>query len=318
MATYIAPIGHGLGDLIVSLPAVQSLLATGIPTYLVLRSPEQEGCQDLVPGLAGFVREAEFNKTEKHPEDKYINLRDHPMQTEMLWGSAEFDAKYPGYNIENIVRDISVDFGLVADFENLKPLPFEIDERCAGKVIFIPGTAGTFKCWTRDRWIDLGARIKAMGYDIAVVGQPARCESVAELIEAGLPWHETPDLKSALNAISSSHAVVSVDTGLMHLSLNQLIPTAAMWINNPGSLNYVRRAAHCFPVVSKRCHSGCVYEELHRPWNLIKEWASWHRNAPWTCHAEPADRCMNNVSVDTVFEQALKALEFKKSATELV
>ena len=308
MTTYIAPIGNGLGDLIVSLPAVQHLIAQGEPTVLVLRSPRQVGCAELIPGLKGSVREVDFDATALGAVHRYVNLREHPLQTDHVWGSSGFEKQYPGYRIADIVRDISRDFGIDADFENLVPLPYKARPELEDTVLLIPGSGGTFKCWRTQSWIELIKRFKAGGLPVAMAGQPQHSEAVAELLSSGVRLIETPAIADALDVVSSVSCVVSVDTGLMHLALQQLTPVAAIWINNPGSLNYLRTVKHCFPVVSPRCSKLCVSEELDKNLNLVTTFPQWEGYDSWSCHASDADRCMNNVSVDEVFEQTMKAL----------
>ena len=143
MATYFAPIGNGLGDLIVSLPAVQYLIDSGEPTILVLRSPRQEGLEGLIPGLSGSVKESEIDPdTVRGAGHRWINLREHPLQTDHVWGSSAFDLAYPGYKIADIVRDICSDMGIHADFEDLTPLPFDRRKELEHDVVLVPAQAG--------------------------------------------------------------------------------------------------------------------------------------------------------------------------------
>lgn len=69
MANYLAPVANGLGDLIVSLPALQALIKTGQPTYLVTRSPFQEGLEARIAGLAGSIREIDFDTAQRKAGD---------------------------------------------------------------------------------------------------------------------------------------------------------------------------------------------------------------------------------------------------------
>ena len=59
---YVAPISFGLGDLVVSLPAIQALIAQGRhdgdETWLVTRSVAQARLADRIAGLTGWVDEA--------------------------------------------------------------------------------------------------------------------------------------------------------------------------------------------------------------------------------------------------------------------
>ena len=165
-----------------------------------------------------------------------------------------------------------------------------------------------FKCWLKESWLALYDRLRALGVRAHVLGQPQTSTQVKELVESGLPFLPTPTIKDALDVVSSARAMVSVDTGLMHMALQQLVPCAAIWINNPGSLNYMRTVKHCFPVVSPRCSSACVSEELDKNLNLVTEFKEWQGYDSWMCHAQSKDRCMNNVSIDSVWRQTESAL----------
>jgi hypothetical protein len=59
---YVAPISFGLGDLVVSLPAIQALIAQGrhddTETWLVTRSDTQARLAGRIAGLTGWVDEA--------------------------------------------------------------------------------------------------------------------------------------------------------------------------------------------------------------------------------------------------------------------
>ena len=91
---YVAPISFGLGDLVVSIPVVQALIAdgrrTGDETWLVARSASQALLSQRIPGLAGCVDEETFRPVPG--TDRVVDLRDHPLQRDYWWGSAEFEA----------------------------------------------------------------------------------------------------------------------------------------------------------------------------------------------------------------------------------
>jgi hypothetical protein len=85
MAVYVAPISSGLGDLIVSLPVVQALIDSGEETYLVCRSARQQGFSERIRGLAGELNEEEIDLIKFKEGDRYVNLRDHPLQKNYIW-----------------------------------------------------------------------------------------------------------------------------------------------------------------------------------------------------------------------------------------
>lgn len=309
MGVFIAPIGPGLGDLIICLPTIQWLINSGEPTTLVLRSPRQNGLDKLIPGLAGCVREVDLppDVRESTGADRYINLRAHPLQTDHIWGSPEFEAAYPGLNIVDIVRRISLDFGIDADFEKLIPVPFSKREDVAGAIVFVPGSDGLFKCWSSENWLEFHRRLVAAGHEVVMIGQPEHSAEFAALLKAGgdaVRWVPTPTMRDALDVISSAQALASVDTGLMHLALHQGTPVAATWINNPASLTFLRRDKHCFPIVSPPCQSKCITDEMEQNMNLVTEWSEWRPYASWRCTAPAELRCMDNITVES-FEQQI-------------
>src|SRR5277367_961507 len=109
MATYFAPLAEGLGDAIVSLPLLFALIDQG-ETFLVARCPRQEGLTDAVKGLAGTVREVDL-KDRLRRGDRYVNIRDHRIQTDYVWGSTEFSEHYKGFRVNDILAVMARDFG---------------------------------------------------------------------------------------------------------------------------------------------------------------------------------------------------------------
>ena len=58
--TLVAPVSYGLGDLVVSLPAIQALIAERRQVWLVARATSQRLLAERVAGLDGVVDEAEL------------------------------------------------------------------------------------------------------------------------------------------------------------------------------------------------------------------------------------------------------------------
>src|SRR5271170_1730256 len=103
MTFYFAPMGEGLGDVVVGMPIIRALTKMG-PTVLVQRSPRQLGISELVTGLAGVVREADFDPQRLTARDRYYNLRSHRLQKDYFWGGPEFASDYPGFLINDIQK----------------------------------------------------------------------------------------------------------------------------------------------------------------------------------------------------------------------
>lgn len=304
MANYLAPVANGLGDLIVSLPALQALIKTGQPTYLVTRSPFQEGLEARIAGLAGSIREIDFDTAQRKAGDNYFNFRNHPLQTDHIWASPEFERQYPGYKINHVLKGICADFGIDANYDDLTPLPFNNRSEAKDTVIFIPGSAGIVKCWPSQHWIDLAAELKSRGQKVAVLGQPQRSEIVRDCLQAGLPHISTPTIIDALDVISSAKSVIAVDTGLMHLAIHQNIPTVSLFRYN---IMFQRDYPHVRSLVAPRCHQSCIDIEFSAVPNKVVEFDSFKENEnlhyweTWKCTAETwEERCMWAISVESV------------------
>jgi hypothetical protein len=119
----VAPVSFGLGDLVVSLPVVQAAVRAGersrTEVWLVARSTTQAALAERIAGLAGTVAGGDVTVGRT---DELLDLRDHPLQRDFWWGSAEFDAAYGCLSINEIVARIGADLGIVGDFSAPAPL----------------------------------------------------------------------------------------------------------------------------------------------------------------------------------------------------
>ncbi|MBS2009221.1 MAG: glycosyltransferase family 9 protein [Cyanobacteria bacterium SZAS TMP-1] len=302
---YVAPISNGLGDLICSLPVIQSLIKNGQETHLVLRSNEQKGLESRIDGLAGTVREADLKRLAENPQNKIINLRDHPLQTKHVWGSETFLNEFPNLYIDDIVRTIAQDFGLKGDFATLKPLLSIPDPRCLGKILFIPASRGLQKCWPISEWLALSRRLKADAMKCLVLGRPDEDPAVRELIEHGVEWLETPQLYDAVDAISAAKAVIGVDTGLTHLAVHQHIPTVALFRYNAV---FTRQKRHVRSFLAPKCPFACVQKEFdtdcHKQISFDgkEDEGSAFYWSSWECQEEPHNHCMTKIKSHTVYD----------------
>jgi len=310
MAVYFAPIAPGLGDLIVCLPVIQSLIDSGEETILVIRSPFQETIPQRIPGLSGVIREPEFRRMKLRPEDRYINMRDHPLQSGSLWGSPEFEKEHPGYTILDVINQIAKDRGVPALSRSRRPLLFSRREESKDRILFIPGTSGDVKAWPTARWLELNDLALAEGLSCAMIGQPHKSRTVQELMEQGLRWIEDANIGEAVDLVSSCAAVVSVDTGLMHIAVHQGIPTVALFRSN----FFYRKDPDCFPVFANACSAECVKKEFESGHHEVIDYDNWTEESSlkywksWHCQT-PDDNCMTGMSADRVLSILKTALE---------
>ena len=305
MAYYLAPVSNGLGDLIVTIPILHALIKSGHETYLIMRSPAQYGLSDKIEGLAGSIKESEFKPEELKAGDRYFNFRDHPLQSSSIWGSKEFNDLYPGYKILDVLKGICRDFQIDCDF-SLQPLSFHKRQDLSQTVIFIPGSAGHFKCWPEKHWLTLAQLLEEQGIPVLVIGEPERCQIVANVIEAGLPHEPTPVIGDALDLISSAKAVVAVDTGLMHLSVHQGVPTVSIFRYNN---MFMRPYKHVRSLVGPVCPAVCLEREFADSPNEKLAYPVWQLWEPLTCALEDEkERCLYGITPQAVFNELKELL----------
>ncbi len=257
--TLLAPISYGLGDLVVSLPAVQALIGERSPVWLVARSPSQRLLADRIAGLAGVVDEPSLSCGFG---DQLIDLRDHPLQRDHWWGSPAFEARFGPLNINDILERICTDLDIRADFT--APLPLEARPRgeLGGTVLLVHETDGEDKQWPHERWSRLAALLAADGHEVARVARadgppwPPPNEDIPALV---LP---TPG--EAIDALSGCRAVVGIDTGLTHIAVQQGTPTVTICRRNSV---YVRPWRHCSALRGGDCSDECAAVEAAYAYN---------------------------------------------------
>lgn len=300
-AIYIAPPALGLGDLIVTLPVVQSLIRRGEEVYLIVRSDAHVDLTEQLPGLAGTVLEWRFSPTQLTAGDVYYDMRDHRLQKDYWWGGDRFMRAYPEYRINDILGHICDDLGLEVDLQDLAPLQFTPVQELSQTILLIPGSAFSFKCWPTYNWLELAYAIKDQ---VKVIGEIDKSPAVQELLDSGLTHFPTPTLKDALHAISSAKAVVAVDTGLMHLAVNQGVPTVALYRHHP---IYLRQFPHARAVIaSQPCAQACYEEEIACAHNSRPAAGPNFSPRDWSCLSD-GFRCMDSLSSQQVL-QTLSAL----------
>ncbi|HEY9783816.1 MAG TPA: hypothetical protein V6D17_00350, partial [Candidatus Obscuribacterales bacterium] len=188
MAIYVAPISSGLGDLIVSLPAIHGFIAQGEETHLVVRSHRQRDIAKRITGLAGEIEESELPEKSLKDGERFVDLRDHPLQRDFIWGSQEFNARFGPLKIMQIVELLCNDLAVPADFSTLTPLAHTHRPGLNETVLLIPGTDGFRKHWPLEHWLLLNRSLLSEGLKTLVVGQPSQSPAVARLLEYGVPW----------------------------------------------------------------------------------------------------------------------------------
>lgn len=256
--TFLAPVSFGLGDLVVSLPAIQALVSREPSVWLVARAPSQRLLAERIAGLAGVVDEALFTCPSG---DRLIDLRDHPLQRDFWWGSAGFEAEFGGLNINDILERICADFGIDADFSHPTPLRATPSADLQRTVLLVHETDGADKAWPPDRWAEVAALLRADGHEVARVTKedsPPR----PGLTDVPALVAQTPG--AAVDALSSCRGVIGIDTGLTHIAAQQGKPTVTVCKR---SSVYFRPWPHCAALRGESCTEPCLAAEASYAYN---------------------------------------------------
>jgi hypothetical protein len=258
----VAPISFGLGDLVVSLPVVQALIADGRKrgdeTWLVARSDSQARLSERIPGLAGCVDEETFSPVSG--ADRLIDLRDHPLQRDYWWGSPEFEAAVGPLDINQILDRIASDFGIEADFSAPAPLLSSPAPGLDRTVLLVAETDGPAKAWPATKWESLAALLRQR-FDVR---QVTRGDELGGLDPLAVPALPLPTPGAAVDALSSCLGVIGIDTGLTHIAGQQRTPTVT--ICRHGS-PYFRSWPHTRALRGAPCDAACSAEERASSYN---------------------------------------------------
>jgi hypothetical protein len=266
-------VSYGLGDLVVSLPALQALVVESRPAWLVARSPSQRLLAERIGGLAGVVDEATYNES---PGDRFIDLRDHPLQRDVWWGSREFEAKYGPMNINEILERICVDVGLHADFGRPVPLRTRPYTGLDRTVLLVHETDGAAKSWPAAQWAEVATILRADGHEVA---QMTKGTGPTPLGDIGVAALVAPTPPAAVDALSACRAVIGVDTGLTHIAVQQGTPTVTICRR---SSVYVRPWPHSRALRGSDCTELCRAAETASAYNRTVSLREF-RPPPRTC-----------------------------------
>jgi hypothetical protein len=262
---YVAPVSFGLGDLVVSLPAVQALIEaardSGSETWLVTRSPTQAALAERIAGLTGWVDEEAFDRNGH--DGRFVDLRDHPLQRDYWWGSPEFEKAFGKLSINAILTRICSDFGIDADFTRPMPLTAHRRPELRSRVLLVLDSDGPTKRWAPDRWAALAAGIEGNGL---AVGAVTRDDVAVDLGTARIEAVPASTPGEAVDVLGSAFAVVGVDTGLTHIAAQQGVPTVVICRADPV---YFRPWPHTRAVVGDPCDDACTAVEAEYAYNDV-------------------------------------------------
>jgi Glycosyltransferase family 9 (heptosyltransferase) len=298
---YVAPVSFGLGDLVVSLPAIQAVIAQGRDdgeeTWLVARSVAQARLAERIAGLTGWVDEQSFDRDDS--DGRLVDLRDHPLQRDWWWGSPEFEDAFGTLSINDILSRICVDFGIHADFTRPLPLTARPRPELGSSVLLVTESDGSSKQWSVHCWRSLADGLRARGLDVRLV---TRDEAAPEMRALGIAEARAPSPGDALDTLGAAAAVIGIDTGLTHLAVQQGTPTVTI-CRAPAV--FFRPWPHARVVVGDRCDDACMAAEKERAYNAVVDLRGLHWK-PRTCPVRA--RCLDAVEPEDVLGALEKVL----------
>jgi heptosyltransferase-2 len=99
-------------------------------------------------------------------------------------------------------------------------------------IAFAPGAVGPSKRWPAEYFAQLATRLLAEGHSVWILGGPDEKKLAAEILRAD-PTHirdlTGPDLRNAVLALAAARAVVSNDSGLLHVAAALGKPTIGIF-----------------------------------------------------------------------------------------
>jgi ADP-heptose:LPS heptosyltransferase len=96
-------------------------------------------------------------------------------------------------------------------------------------VSLVPAAPWAGKHWSPDRWSALAQRLLAQGWALQVLCGPGQAASARTLVAAPLPIAECTDIPAWARRLARSTAVVTVDSGPMHLAAALGVPVVALF-----------------------------------------------------------------------------------------
>jgi heptosyltransferase-1 len=126
----------------------------------------------------------------------------------------------------------------------LRSQQFEATERT---VVFVHGTSRDDKLWPQENWIEIGRRMAAMGWRVALphagATEKMRADEICAAIGPACEVWPAMDLDSLTDRMGAAHGVIGVDSGLSHIAVALDLPHVQIY-NFPTSWRTGPQAAH--------------------------------------------------------------------------
>lgn len=121
----------------------------------------------------------------------------------------------------------------------LKPIPadydlhfFDSEKSQSRSIVFFPGSVWNTKRWTEAGFVELGKKLSAQSYEIAVLGSPDEkqlCDSIAAQIPGAISYAGQLSLWQSVQQIRKAKLLVSNDSGGQHLAALTDVPIVSIF-----------------------------------------------------------------------------------------
>ena len=280
---YVAPISFGLGDLVVSLPAIQALIAQGqhdgTETWLVAhaRCPDAAGRShrwiDRL-GDGAVVRPGRSRRSLRRPPGSSTATR-------LVVGIAGVRATPSELSRSTTSSSrICADLGIDADFTRPIPLTASPRPEYRSSVLLVTESDGAVEAMVR-RLVEVPCRTQFARTGTRRANRHSRRGGSrdARARDRGRARRHRPATRSTCSA--SAAAVIGIDTGLTHLAVQQGTPTVTI-CRAPAV--FFRPWPHARVVVGDRCDDACIAARdgarLQRRWSTCAGCAGSRGRAP--------------------------------------
>jgi heptosyltransferase-1 len=152
-----------------------------------------------------------------------------PERSHAVSRSRELCAQALGYSLPSVMS-----FGLLAQAEKALPATRHLALRTGlkGLVALVHGTSRADKEWPLDHWRELGARLNAAGYMVALphgsAAEEAVCQQIAEGLAHAQVWPRLA-LDALTDALANCSGVIGVDSGLSHIAVALDLPQVQIY-----------------------------------------------------------------------------------------
>jgi len=244
----------GLGDLLTAVPSIRAIARAFPAHYRVLAAPlylaplvrmiggvdevlDAAPLEPLDESLIGV--DIAVNLHGRGPQSHRICLRTLPNRLVAFANSAIAETQgFPQWRPDEHEIDrwcrMLRESAIPADANDLEITAPYGDARARGAIVVHPGAASESRRWPVDRWIDLCARLRALGHRVVLTGSTPefrRCRFIAKA--AHLPIEVVlagrTDLAELTCIVAAARAIVCGDTGVAHIATALRTPSVVLF-----------------------------------------------------------------------------------------